>query len=156
MAHLVLIIGPPGSGRSTALEALAALGFATSDTSGLPSAALVSLRGDPPPKLAVVVDLSRDVFIAALPAQVARARQLGHPITVIGLDASESVLLGRVQVPPEQAEYGLGPAILADQRTRLAPLRPLFNHLIDTTDLSPETLRETVFQALSQAQPQVT
>ncbi len=156
MAHLVLIVGPPGSGRSTALEGLAALGFATSDTTGLPSAALVSPRGDLPPKLAVVADLSRDVFIAALPAQVARARQHGHQITVIGLDASEATLLGRVQTPPEMAEYGLGPTTLGDQRTRLAPLRSLVDPLIDTTELSPAALREALFLALSQAWARVT
>jgi len=149
MAHLVLIVGPPGSGRTTALEALAALGFATSDTSGLPSAALVAGRGEVPPKLAVVMDLRRDVSIQVLPAQVANAREAGHQVTVIVLDASEPALLGRVHAPPEMAEYGLGPATLGDQRTRLRPLRSLADVFIDTTELGPAALREAVFLVLT-------
>jgi RNase adaptor protein for sRNA GlmZ degradation len=149
VAHLVLIVGPPGSGRTTALEALAALGFATSDTSGMPSAALVASRGPLPPMLAVVIDLRRDVTVQELPAQVENARRAGHQVTVIGLDASASALLGRVHAPPEMAEYGLGPATLGDQRTRLRPLWPLADPLIDTTALSAAELREAVFRAMT-------
>jgi predicted ATPase len=58
LAHLVLVIGPPGSGRTTVLAALETLGFASLDTTGRQTTHL--LGGSMPAQVAIVVDLELD------------------------------------------------------------------------------------------------
>lgn len=148
MSHLVLVLGPSGSGRTTALGALAALGFAVSDTTGAPTTALLGGAGPVPPRLALVVDLGLEGQQEALPKQLASARDAGHRVDLILLDADEQTLVRRAHVPLELAEYGLGPAVMGAERDRLVPLQGLATAVIDTTRLTPAALRARVAQVV--------
>ena len=150
MAHLVLILGPHGSGRSTALEALKALGFAVSDTTGIPSTALLGGQGPSPERLAVVLNLELASSIADLAARIQGARRTGHRVDVLWLDAEEETLLARARNTPALAEYGLETVALEEERARLQPLKTLSCLAVDTTDLSPQQLQSLVYQKMSE------
>jgi len=144
VAHLILVLGPRGTGRSTSLTALAELGFATADTTGPQVETLLSTSGPGPDRLAVTVELELPEVIETLPARIGEARRAGHTVEVLLLDADDPTLLRRSVIAPELAEYGIEDAGLGDIRDRLATLRPLARACVDTTELAPEELAVVV------------
>jgi UPF0042 nucleotide-binding protein len=147
-ARIVLVTGPAGAGRSTAVRALEDIGFEAIDN--LPLSLLPRLaNGGPLEKpLALGLDVRNRDFAANAPGlNPERIGQLfGEPARLLFLDCSDEVLLRRFsETRRPHPVAGLAPeAGIAAERALLAPLRERADVLIDTSDLSPHDLRATV------------
>lgn len=148
-ARIVLVTGPSGAGRSTAVRTLEDLGFEVIDN--LPLSLLPRLAKGPPLErpLALGLDVrNRDFAARALARTPERLAQMfGEPARILFLDCADAVLLRRFsetrrphplspEGPPEQG--------IAAERQLLGPIRARADVLIDTSDLTPHDLRAAV------------
>lgn len=144
--HVVLVTGPSGAGRATALNALEDLGFEIIDN--LPLGMLPRLLSGPPmPRpIAIGVDSrTRGFSAAALQSALKRAAlDADLQVQLLFLDCSREVLFRRFSETrrrhPLSAEGSLHAAI-DNERELLDGLRSRADILIDTSDLSPHELR---------------
>ncbi|MDT8327803.1 MAG: RNase adapter RapZ [Roseovarius sp.] len=144
--RLVLVTGPSGAGRSTAIRALEDMGYEAIDN--LPLSLLPRLLdGRAPEKpLALGIDVrNRDFSTAALIEVIDRSDwHAGVPLQVLYLDCSADVLLRRFSetrrrhplAPDESPGTGI-----AREFDLLGPVRARADMLVDTTDMSPHDLR---------------
>ncbi|PUB14797.1 RNase adapter RapZ [Yoonia sediminilitoris] len=146
---IVLVTGPSGAGRSTAINALEDLGFEVIDN--LPLSLLPRLLEGPPPSrpLALGVDVrnrdfSTNALIEIIDALAARSDQAAQ---VLYLDAEEEVLVRRYSETRRRHPLApAGPPLAGIMREKdlLVPIRARADVLIDTSDLSPHNLRAEI------------
>ncbi|WP_417250518.1 RNase adapter RapZ [Celeribacter sp.] len=145
--RVVLVTGPSGAGRSTAINVLEDLGYETIDN--LPLSVLPRLldADDTARPLALGLDVrNRDFSIAAL-IEVIDGLARAHDISaeLLFLEASPDTLVRRYSetrrrhplAPAESAAEGVD-----RERDLLVPIRSRADILIDTTDLTPHQLRD--------------
>jgi UPF0042 nucleotide-binding protein len=147
--RLVLVTGPSGAGRSTAIHALEDLGYEVIDN--LPLSLIPHLVAGPPLSRPVALGLdvrNRDFDAAALVALVdGLTRDPRFALELLYLDCAAGELIRRYSQtrrrhplaaldPPEEA--------IAREIDLLAPIRVRADHLIDTTDLSPHDLKAEI------------
>lgn len=144
--RVVLVTGPAGAGRSTAIGALEDLGFETVDN--LPLSLLPALlEGAPEGRpIALGVDSrNRDFSTRMLIETVdALARDPRLDATLLFLDCRPEVLMRRFSETRRRHPLAPGEALqdaIAREADLLAPLRNRADVLIDTTELSPTDLR---------------
>lgn len=148
-ARLVLVTGPSGAGRSTAIHALEDLGYEAIDNIPL---RLVPLLLDGPHQsrpLALGIDpRNRDFSTAGLLELIERlAARPGTAATVLYLDCREEVLIRRFSetrrrhplAPAESPEVGI-----RRELDLLAPIRDRAEVLVDTSDINPHQLRAEI------------
>ena len=152
--QLVLVTGPSGAGRSTAINALEDLGFEVIDN--LPLSLLPRLlEGDPLERpLALGVDVRNRDFSAGALIEVIdeMADSAGVNEEVLYLDCRTDVLIRRYsetrRIHP--LANGSAPADgIAIEVDLLAPIRARANRLIDTSEMSPNDLRSQVARTYS-------
>jgi RNase adapter protein RapZ len=148
-ARMVLVTGPSGAGRSTAINALEDLGFEAIDN--LPLSLLPRLLDGPPLNrpLALGLDVrNRDFSTNALIETIDTLGQTpGVTPEVLYLDARGDVLERRYSetrrrhpmAPAESPEVGI-----AREIDLLVPIRARADILIDTSDLTPHDLRAEI------------
>ena len=146
---VVLVTGPSGAGRSTAIRALEDLGFEVIDN--LPLSLLPRLLSGPPPErpLALGLDVrNRDFSGDALAESISGISSLTDVAAqVLYLDASEAELLRRYS--ETRRRHPLSPdgtpqeGIIKEQAL-LAEVRVLADVLIHTDGLSPHDLKAEV------------
>lgn len=145
--HLVLVTGPSGAGRSTAIRALEDLGFEAIDN--MPFSLLPRLldgRSPPEKPLALGLDVrNRDFSTDALITLIERLDgQAGLRLRVLYLDCRPDILQQRFSetrrrhplAPEESVEAGI-----AREFDLLVPVRARADLLVDTSDMSPHDLR---------------
>ena len=141
----LLVTGPSGAGRSTAINALEDLGFEVIDN--LPLSLLQPLvgRGVRTP-LALGLDVrNRDFSTDALIAAIDRlSDELEDAVQVLYLDAEDATLERRYS--ETRRHHPLAPAGpplagITAEKSLLQPVRARADVLIDTTDLTPHDLR---------------
>lgn len=144
--RIVLITGPSGAGRSTAVNALEDLGYEVIDN--LPLSLLEPLLSGPPigRPLALGLDVRNrdfgiDALIAAIDGLTAKA---GDRAQVLYLDCSEDILVRRYS--ETRRRHPLAPAdppLVGIERERdlLVPIRARADFLIDTSAISPHDLK---------------
>jgi UPF0042 nucleotide-binding protein len=148
----VIITGVSGSGKSTALRALEDAGFYCVDN--LPVVLLEKLlqlsghTAGEVSRIAAVVD-ARDVrFLSEAPRIIGELRQLGIPITVIFLDATDESLVRRYSETrrrhPLSGDSGTVLDGIAAERTALAGLHAAADEVVDTTNLNVHDLKRLV------------
>lgn len=149
MPMTVLVTGPSGAGRSTAINALEDLGYEVIDN--LPLSLLPRLLDGPPPgrPLALGLDVrNRDFGTDALIATIDQlAARSDHVMQVLYLDAAEEELVKRYSETRRRhplAPAGPPMAGIARERDLLVPVRSRADVLIDTTGLSPHDLRAEI------------
>ena len=144
--RLVLVTGPSGAGRSTAINILEDLGYEAIDN--LPLSLIPRLLDGParPVPLALGLDVrNRDFSASNLIELIDRlTRMPDYAPDVLFLDCSPDLLVRRYNetrrrhpLAPDDDPVG---GILAEQDL-LAPIRGRADVLIDTTELSPHDLR---------------
>lgn len=144
--RLVLVTGPSGAGRTTAIAALEDLGWEPIDN--LPLTFVPRLFEGQPAGRPVALGLdvrNRDFSVAALVALCARLRaDPALAVDLLYLDCRAEVLVNRYAgtrrrhplSPAEPAEAGVGREL-----DLMRPLRELADVLVDTSDLAPNDLR---------------
>ncbi|MDB5664430.1 MAG: RNase adapter RapZ [Cypionkella sp.] len=149
--QLVLITGPSGAGRSTAIHALEDLGFEVIDN--LPLSLVPRLIDGPTLGRPIALGLdvrNRDFNTTALIELVdtlTRDPRVG--LDLIYLDCAPSALIRRYSetrrrhplAPMESPTEGI-----AREIDLLAPIRARADHMIDTTEMSPHDLKAEIGQ----------
>lgn len=145
-SRLVLVTGPSGAGRTTAIRALEDMGFEAIDN--LPLSLLPRLLEGPAPDkpLALGIDVrNRDFSTAALIDVIDRMTgQGGQRMQLLYLDSTVEVLIRRFSEtrrrhplsPAEDASMGI-----AREFDLLGPIRARADVLIETSEMSPHDLR---------------
>ncbi|MDG1376609.1 MAG: RNase adapter RapZ [Yoonia sp.] len=146
---IVLVTGPSGAGRSTAINALEDLGYEVIDN--LPLSLLPRLLDGPPPgrPLALGLDVrNRDFSANALIAAIdGMAGRQDVETQVLYLDAAEEELVRRYSETRRRhplADGGPPLSGIGRERDLLVPIRARADVLIDTTGMSPHDLRAEV------------
>lgn len=149
--QIVLVTGPAGAGRSTAINALEDLGFEAIDN--LPLTLLPRLLDGRPLErpLALGIDTrNRDFSVSALiEATEALAAQGVYLARLLYLDCRPEVLLRRYSETRRRHPFSQGDApveAVGRELPLLAPLRERADILIDTSELSPHDLRAALTQ----------
>ncbi|MCX7889649.1 MAG: RNase adapter RapZ [Rhodobacteraceae bacterium] len=146
---VVLVTGPSGAGRATAMRALEDLGYETIDNMPL---GLVPRLFEGPPiarPVALIIDVrNREFSAAALNEFIdAMTERPDVQLDVLFLDSRDDVLIARfseTRRPHPLAPAGEpGPAIRAE-RDLLSSVRARADVLIDTSDLTVHELRAEV------------
>ncbi|SES04096.1 UPF0042 nucleotide-binding protein [Tranquillimonas rosea] len=144
--RLVLVTGPSGAGRSTAINALEDLGFEAIDN--LPLTLLPRLLDGPPLSRPLALGLdtrNRDFSTAGLIEAIEElARRPGLTVEILFLDARPDVLVRRYSetrrrhplAPAETPEQGV-----AKEFDLLVPIRARADILLDTSEMTPHDLR---------------
>lgn len=144
--RLVLVTGPSGAGRSTAINVLEDLGYEAIDN--LPLSLIPRLLDGPrrPAPLALGLDVrNRDFSVANLIELIDTLTRLPeYAPEVLFLDCATEQLLRRFNETrrrhPLRGEDSPLDAILAE-RDMLAPIRARADVLVDTSELSPHDLK---------------
>ncbi|TWI37044.1 RNase adapter RapZ [Paracoccus sulfuroxidans] len=144
--RVVLVTGPSGAGRSTAINVLEDLGFESIDN--LPISLIPRLLDGPvrPVPLALGIDVrNRDFSVANLIELIDRlTRTPDYALEVLYLDCSTEQLMLRYNETrrrhPLSAEGSPQDAIMLEH-DMLRPIRTRADVLVDTTELSPHDLK---------------
>lgn len=146
---IVLVTGPSGAGRTTAVNALEDLGYEVIDN--LPLSLLPRLLDGPPPGPALALgldvrnrDFSTDTLISAVDSLSERSDIQSQ---VLYLDATEGELLRRYSETRRRhpmAPAGAPLAGIQKEQELLLPIRARADHLVDTTGLSVHDLRAEI------------
>lgn len=145
---LMLVTGPSGAGRSTAVNALEDLGYEVIDN--LPLSLLPPLLNVMPDRpLALGLDVrNRDFSVDGLIAVIDNlSERLGDQAQVLYLDAAEDTLLRRYSETRRRhplAAAGPPQSAIAREKELLGPIRSRADYLIDTTIMSPHELRAEI------------
>jgi len=155
--RIVLVTGMSGSGKSVAIRLLEDLGYYCIDN--LPSRFLgevcAFLEGTGHGDVALSVDSRSETSLGDVPALIAAFRASSHDVRVLYLTASDATLVQRFSETRRRHPMSLrGRYMSADttlieaialERELLAPLAEV-GHVIDTSELQPNTLRQWVRQ----------
>lgn len=147
--QLVLVTGPSGAGRSTAIHALEDLGYEVIDN--LPLSLVPRLIDGPPIDRPIALGLdvrNRDFNVTALIDLIeGLTRDPRVQPEVLYLDCAPAELIRRYSqtrrrhplAPAETPEEGV-----AREMDLLSPIRVRADHLIDTTEMSPHDLKADI------------
>ncbi|MDX8350298.1 RNase adapter RapZ [Cognatiyoonia sp. IB215446] len=146
---VVLVTGPSGAGRSTAINALEDLGYEVIDN--LPLSLLPRLLEGPPPNrpIALGIDVrNRDFGVNALIEIIDQlSAEPDHEPQVLYVDADEEELVRRYSETRRRHPLApAGPPLtgIAKEKELLVPLQGRADVLINTTGLSPHDLRAEI------------
>ncbi|WP_241557892.1 RNase adapter RapZ [Falsirhodobacter deserti] len=144
--ELVLVTGPSGAGRSTAINALEDLGYEVIDN--LPLSLVPRLvEGPPVGPIALGLDIrNRDFAATALIELIDRlTRNPDVSLDVLYIDCSAEELSRRYNQTRRRHPLGEAPAeAIAREVDLLTPVRVRADNLIDTTEMSPHDLKAEI------------
>jgi UPF0042 nucleotide-binding protein len=147
-ARFIVLTGLSGSGKSQAIRALEDLGYFCVDN--IPTTLIPTLadlvRREGISRVAIVVDVREKSFLAEFPKVYRRLRKLkGLNPALIFLEATHAALVRRFSetrrphplAPDSSASEGI-----KTERRRMAAIRAMADHIIDTSDLTVHQLRQ--------------
>jgi UPF0042 nucleotide-binding protein len=148
-AELVIITGLSGSGKLTVLKALEDLGYYAVDN--LPVGLIpkfAELAKDAPNvrRAALVIDIREGQTLKNFPAIYQRLRRR-VPATLLFLEADDRTLLRRFSETRRPHPLGTESSVLKSiriERKRLAPIRKVADHIINTSKFNVHELRDVV------------
>jgi RNase adapter protein RapZ len=149
--RLVLVTGPSGAGRGTAIHVLEDLGYEAIDN--LPLSLIPRLlEGGHPHPIALGIDArNRDFSATALIELIdLLTRDPAVDLSVLYLDCSAAVLDRRFSQTRRRhplADAEPAAAGIDREKDLLAPIRVRADYLIDTTEMSPHDLRAEISAA---------
>ncbi|MCL6558494.1 MAG: RNase adapter RapZ [Firmicutes bacterium] len=145
--RLVILTGLSGAGKSQAVRSLEDVGFFCVDNlppSLIPKFADLCARAAAPiQRLALVVDIRGGELFDAVFEVLAEFDRDGVPYEILFLEASDEALVRRFK--ESRRPHPIGGDLLSsiqEERARLQELRGRAHKIIDTTELSPQQLKE--------------
>ncbi len=155
MTDLVLITGPSGAGRTTAIHAFEDLGYEVIDN--LPLSLVPRLIDGPSLGRPIALGLdvrNRDFSASALIELIDQlTRDPSAALQVIYLDCSTSELIRRFNQTRRRHPLAMQETPtegISREIDLLAPIRARADHLIDTSDMSPHDLKAEIAQVFGQ------
>ena len=156
---VLLVTGMSGAGRSTAMNALEDLGYEPLDNFPLSllEAVIEPVRGTARPIAFGIETRTRGFSARALMEGLAMLRERFRlPALLVFLDCSDEALLARFN--QTRRRHPLAPAEdpaagIARERDILAEVRARADAVIDTTDLSPNSLRGEIAERFTRGHP---
>ncbi len=151
--NVMIVTGPSGAGRSTAISALEDMGFEVIDN--IPLSLIPRLLSGPPIRKAIALGVdarNRDFSPAGVLAMIELlATRGGLKVELLYVDSQPDVLLRRYS--ETRRRHPLAPTGSPEQGIRielelLVPLHARADFLIDTSELSPHELREELRRRL--------
>ena len=147
--QLVLISGLSGSGKSVALNVLEDSGYYCVDN--LPVALVMplldSLAGSGHERVALSMDARSGASVRELPQTIAALRQKGVDVRLLFLEAKDETLIKRFSETRRRHPLSQGGLTVAESIARERELLGNigeFGHHVDTSELSPNTLRSWI------------
>lgn len=147
--RVVLVTGPSGAGRSTAINVLEDIGYEAIDN--LPLSLLPRLLDGPPldHPMALGIDIrNRDFDVSAMIEMIYRLeRQEGVAAELLYLDCNVDVLVRRYSETRRRHPMAPGESAIQGIKRELdllVPIRSRADVLLETSDLSPHDLRAEV------------
>lgn len=150
--RFVVITGLSGSGKSSVLKAMEDLGYYAVDNLPpqlLPSFVSLPLKQmDDSFKAALGMDIRGHRFPEIFPGVYSELLQMGYPLEMLFLEASDDVLLHRFSEtrrvhPVAKANDGLL-ASIRRERALLEPIRTIANQVLDTSKFTIHQLRRAI------------
>jgi RNase adapter protein RapZ len=147
--ELVVITGLSGSGKGTVLKSLEDMGYYSVDN--LP-VGLIPKFGElvrdsaAIRHAALVVDIREGTGLKRFPAVYARLRR-ALPASLVFLDADDDAIVRRFSETRRPHPLGRGESVLRSvrqERRKLAPIRALADHIINTSKFNVHELRELI------------
>lgn len=148
-AELVIITGLSGSGKATVLKALEDLGYYAVDNLPiglLPKFAELAKDSANVRRAALVIDIREGQNLRHFPAIFQRLRRR-VPATLLFLEADERTLMRRFSETRRPHPLGIDSSVLKSVRTeraRLAPIRKVADHIINTSKFNVHELRDVI------------
>ncbi len=158
-AELVIITGLSGSGKATVLKALEDLGYYAVDN--LPIGLLpkfAELAKDSPSvrRAALVIDIREGQNLKHFPAIFEKLRRR-VPATLLFLEADERTLMRRFSETRRPHPLGIDSSVsksLRTERERLAPIRKVADHIINTSKFNVHELRDVIEDKFRDGRPE--
>ena len=149
--ELVVITGLSGSGKVTVLKSLEDMGYYSVDN--LPVDLIPKfgelVRDSPNTRrAALLVDIREGEALKRFPAVYAKLRR-ALPATLVFLEASEDTLVRRYSETRRPHPLGKDQSVarsLRREQRKLAPIRALAEHIIDTSKFNVHELREIIVE----------
>ena len=148
-AELVIITGLSGAGKATALKALEDLGYYAVDNLPvglLPKFAELAKDSANVRHAAVVIDIREGENLKRFPAIFQRLK--GRvPSTILYLESDERTLMRRFSETRRPHPLGTESSVMKSvrmERERLAPIRKVADHIIDTSKFNVHELRSVI------------
>ncbi len=157
-AHVVIVTGLSGSGKSTAIKALEDVGFFCIDN--LPIVLMdkfltLAEHHEEIRRVALGIDARERRFLDRFQETVSRVREDGHRVDVLFLDCDDDVLMRRYSETrrrhPLEPETGSLAAGIEAERKLLASVRDAATWPLDTSRLNLHQLKAMVQQAYGTA-----
>lgn len=143
--ELLVVTGMSGAGKSTALAALADIGFYCVDNIPVPLLPqLVALLGETERRVAVGIDAREAGHLGGFPAAHQQLAQLGHRVEILFLEAPDDVLVRRFAETRRRHPLGELPHAITDERASLHSLKSRTTATIDTGGLRARELRQMI------------
>jgi UPF0042 nucleotide-binding protein len=147
--ELVIITGLSGSGKATVLKALEDLGYYAVDN--LPMGLLAKfadLAKDAPQvrRAALVIDIREGESLKRFPA-IFRQLRRRVPASLLYLEADDATIARRFSETRRPHPLGIHSSVLKSIRTereRLAPIRKVADHIINTSKFNVHELRDVI------------
>ena len=150
--EVIVITGMSGAGRTEAVHTFEDLGYFCIDNLPpsllMPLVSLAGVQSGELTKLAVVCDTRTKDFFPLLIEELERLDQVGVSHTVLFLDASDQTIVRRYnQTRRRHPLSRSGETVLEgimQEREQLARVREVANYVIDTSNRTPQQLRERI------------
>lgn len=152
--ELLVVTGMSGAGKSTALAALADIGFYCVDNIPvllLPQLVDVLAAEEAPRRIAVGIDAREVGHLGAFASVHLQLVQAGHRVEILFLDAPDDVLVRRFAETRRRHPLGELPDAITDERAGLRSLRARTTATIDTGGLRARELRQMIRDRYSAA-----
>lgn len=148
-AELIIITGLSGSGKATALKAFEDLGYYAVDNLPIgliPKFAELAKDSAHVRRAALVIDIREGQQLAQVPSLFQKLRRR-VPATLVFLEADDATLARRFSETRRPHPLGTDSSVrksLQTERERLAPIRKVADHIINTSKFNVHELRSVI------------
>lgn len=161
--HLVIVTGMSGAGKTVAIQSFEDLGYFTIDNMPptlLPKFLELAVHTEDTDRVALVVDMRSRLFFDEITAILDNLESNdGIAFHILFLDATDGELVSRYKETRRSHPLAADGRILDGiklERELLSPLKNMSQNVVDTTELTPRQLRQTISEQFATETTQAT